>query len=158
MTVDEQDALVAEELVRFCLYKEVPLKGSKLKKKRGAIQKQMKGLNIVDDEDQENEPDQDQDQDDEQDLAQLVSHTLQDEPAASTSMDEHFTPEMVSMVRSNLLKLRSKNASDNFLPLSMLMEELGGESVLSIPKVEAILHQMEQANMLMYRDQTIIFL
>lgn len=147
MTVDEQDALIAEELVRYCLYKEVKKQG-KIKKRRGndVVNQEMKELEIVDDE----EIDDDLIDDNIDDIVDNIDNVID-------SSKPTFTQEMISTVKSGLLRLRSKNQSEGFFPISLLMEELAGAEI-SFAQVEAILGHMEQTNMIMYREQTIIFL
>lgn len=72
-----------------------------------------------------------------------------------------LTPALVTRVKASLLRLRAGAPNETFFPLSAVVAEVNeqaNESDLSLPEIEAVLLHMESQNMLMYRDQFVIFL
>jgi hypothetical protein len=73
----------------------------------------------------------------------------------------------ISRVKAALLRLREKSPNESFFALSSLLAEMRSElppdddinaSFPHLSQIDAVLRHMEENNMLMYRDNLIIFL
>lgn len=171
--VEEQDALVAEELVRFSLYKEVLPRRNNKKTKKGAVggegdssgnSTRSGGL------DKENKtpetidiiPTADTDifgftEEPPSTLAMgSIKATIESNSVSSPPLQP--SEEEKGAVKSALLRIRSQ--SDSFVMIDPLLDLLRSDGFDSISSetVSAILLQMESANQLMFRDGIIFFL
>lgn len=169
--VEEVDTLVAEELVRFSLYKEVIPKCARRPKKTKPISQAG-----PEDEDQEAQGESNHSHTDNN--SEIKQHSdgddgdtfgFTEEPPSSVAMslaqasedgpstNIQPTDAQILTIKSALLRVRAQN--DSFVMLDALIEELHSDGVELPPgTVSVVLQQMETANQLMFRDGIIFFI